>query len=87
MLLFQVVAALRDLIQVNPLFTEQLRVFANFGADFTDISRLADIAISLVSTADQQQQAALEMLDVPERFALYCILEPRHKFTNPLPSC
>ena len=38
-----------------------------FGADFHDLSRLADLGVSLTSGASEQLQAALEELAVPER--------------------
>ena len=42
-------------------------VLLQFGADFHDLSRLADLATSLTSGDSSALQAVLEQLAVPER--------------------
>lgn len=68
----QLVATLRDLVQLHPLYSEQLRAFAGFGGDFENVARLADVCASLTSADSEQLQKILEELDATQRWAPAC---------------
>jgi Lon-like ATP-dependent protease len=70
----EVISTLKELLHLHPLYNEQMRNFIQFGADFTDLSRLADLAASLTSSDAGPLQAALEELAVPERAAAALLL-------------
>ncbi|KAK9814015.1 hypothetical protein WJX73_009263 [Symbiochloris irregularis] len=63
----QLVSTLRDLVQLHPLYSEQLRAFAGFGGDFENVARLADVCASLTSAEGEHLQKVLEELDATER--------------------
>ncbi|KAL4421915.1 hypothetical protein ABPG77_005199 [Micractinium sp. CCAP 211/92] len=63
----EIISTLKELLHLHPLYNEQMRNFIQFGADFHDLSRLADLATSLTSGDSKALQAVLEQLDVPER--------------------
>lgn len=64
----ELVSTLKELLTLHPLYNEQLKSFASFGADFQDMSRLADLAASLTSAQEGPLQEVLEQLNVPERY-------------------
>lgn len=64
----ELVSTLRELMQMHPLYNEQLRGFAAFGGDFEDPARLADVCCSLTSAEGEQLQRILEELSVPDRY-------------------
>lgn len=64
----QLVSTLRELVQLHPLYSEQLRAFAGFGGDFENIARLADVCASLTSAEGEQLQEVLEELDATRRW-------------------
>ena len=63
----EMISTLKELLHLHPLYNEQMRNFIQFGADFHDLSRLADLAASLTSGDSVALQAILEELSVPER--------------------
>lgn len=63
----EMISTLKELLHLHPLYNEQMRNFIQFGADFHDLSRLADLAASLTSGDADALQAVLEELSVPER--------------------
>ncbi|PSC68558.1 Lon protease mitochondrial [Micractinium conductrix] len=63
----EIISTLKELLHLHPLYNEQMRNFIQFGADFHDLSRLADLATSLTSGDSTALQAVLEQLSVPER--------------------
>jgi ATP-dependent Lon protease len=63
----EMISTLKELLHLHPLYNEQMRNFIQFGADFHDLSRLADLAASLTSSDAAALQAVLEELNVPER--------------------
>lgn len=63
----EVISTLKELLHMHPLYNEQMRNFIQFGADFHDPSRLADLAASLTSGDSHALQLILEELSVPER--------------------
>lgn len=63
----EVISTLKELLHMHPLYNEQMRNFIQFGADFHDLSRLADLAASLTSGDAASLQMVLEELSVPER--------------------
>ena len=65
----EIVATLKELLHLHPLYNEQLRSFAAFGGDFHDLSRLADMGASLTSADEAALQAVLEELTVPAKCA------------------
>ena len=63
----EMISTLKELLHLHPLYNEQMRNFIQFGADFHDLSRLADLAASLTSADAAALQEVLEDLSVPER--------------------
>ena len=63
----ELISTLKELLHMHPLYNEQMRNFIQFGADFHDPSRLADLAASLTSGDSHALQLILEELSVPER--------------------
>ena len=63
----EMVTTLKELLHLHPLYNEQLKNFAVFGADFNDASRLSDMGASLTTGSDNVLQAILEELSVPAR--------------------
>ncbi|KAK9806741.1 hypothetical protein WJX72_001031 [[Myrmecia] bisecta] len=71
----EMVATLKELIQTQPLYSEQLKSFLRFGGDYSDASRLADVAASLTNSGkDGDLQAVLEELSVPDRATAVLVL-------------
>ena len=70
----EMISTLKELLHLHPLYNEQMRNFIQFGADFHDLSRLADLAASLTSGDSAALQAVLEELSVPERAARSLLL-------------
>mmetsp|Transcript_6754 Transcript_6754/g.19426 ORF Transcript_6754/g.19426 Transcript_6754/m.19426 type:complete len:811 (+) Transcript_6754:304-2736(+) len=66
----EVVSTLKELLHLHPLYNEQLKMFASFGGDFTDVSRLMDMGASVTSASDKLLQAVLEELSIPKRAAV-----------------
>ncbi|KAI8110459.1 hypothetical protein M9435_002133 [Picochlorum sp. BPE23] len=70
----ELISTLKELLHMHPLYNEQMRNFIQFGADFHDPSRLADLAASLTSGDAHALQLILEEVSVPERIEQSLIL-------------
>ena len=70
----EVVATIKDLLRTNPLHKETLQYFAQNFNDFQDPARLADLAASMTSADDDNLQAILETLSVPDRLDASLVL-------------
>lgn len=71
----EAVATLKELLNMHPLYNEQLKSFAALGGDFHDPGRLADVAASLCSAPGEELQSnVLEELRVPERASAALLL-------------
>ena len=65
----EMVTTLKELLHLHPLYNEQLKNFAVFGADFNDASRLSDMGAAITNAGEDVLQAILEELSVPARCA------------------
>eukprot|EP00884_Botryococcus_braunii_P019992 jgi/Botrbrau1/6677/Bobra.0202s0021.2 len=63
----EIVATMKELLHMHPLYNEQLKAYALYGSNFQNLSQLSDMAASLTSADDVQMQAILEELRIPER--------------------
>lgn len=63
----EIVATLKELLHMHPLYNEQLKAYALFGSDFRNLSQLSDMAASLTSADDIHLQEILQELRIPER--------------------
>jgi ATP-dependent Lon protease len=68
-----VLATLKELIQINPLYSEEIKLFLN-RSSLDDPGRLADFAASLTSADGQELQQVLECFDVRRRIDLVLVL-------------
>lgn len=74
----EIVATIRELVQLNPLYREHMHFFAQ-RVDISDPFKLADFACALATADGQHLQKALEERDVTERLriALELVLKER----------
>lgn len=74
----EIVAAVRELVQMNPLYREHMHFFAQ-RVDIADPYKLADFACALATADGEDLQKALEARDVSERLriALELVLKER----------
>jgi ATP-dependent Lon protease len=68
-----VLATLKELIQINPLYSEEIKLFLN-RSNLDDPGRLADFAAGLTSADGQELQKVLECFDVRRRIDLVLVL-------------
>jgi len=68
-----VLATLKELIQINPLYSEEIKLFLN-RSNLDDPGRLADFAAGLTSADGQELQKVLESFDVRRRIDLVLVL-------------
>jgi ATP-dependent Lon protease len=61
-----IIATLKELVQINPLYSEEIKLFLN-RSSMNDPGRLADFAANLTSADGQELQQILETLDVRRR--------------------
>ncbi len=61
-----IIGTLRELVQTNPLFSEEIKMFLS-QADWREPGHLADFAANLTSATREELQEVLEALDVKER--------------------
>ncbi len=61
-----IMGSMRDLIQHNPLFSEEIKMFLA-RADWGDPGRLADFSVTMTSSTREELQDILECLDVRTR--------------------
>lgn len=62
-----IINILKELIPLNPLYSEELKFFLNRFIPNNDPSHLADFAASLTSASKEELQAILEIFDVNKR--------------------
>jgi len=62
-----IITILKELIPLNPLYSEELKFFLNRFIPNNDPSHLADFAASLTSAGKEELQAILEIFDVNKR--------------------
>ncbi|BBP46430.1 Lon protease [Thiosulfatimonas sediminis] len=65
--------AFRDLLPLNPLYSEELKYFLN-RYSFTEPSRLADFAASLTTAENEKLQLVLDTLDLERRLEMVLAL-------------
>ncbi len=68
-----VLATLKELIQINPLYSEELKLFLS-RSSLDDPGRLADFAAHLTSADGQELQQVLESFDVRRRIDMVLVL-------------
>jgi len=68
-----VISTLKELIQLNPLFSEETKLFLN-RSSMDDPGRLADFAANLTSAEGQELQQVLETFDVRHRIDRVLVL-------------
>ena len=68
-----IISALKELVQINPLYSEEIKMFLN-RQSMNDPARLSDFAANLTSSDGQQLQEILETLDVRERIDKVLVL-------------
>ena len=61
-----IIATLKELVQINPLYSEEIKLFLN-RSSMNDPGRLADFAANLTSADGQELQGILETFDVRRR--------------------
>ncbi|QXE90849.1 endopeptidase La [Geomonas subterranea] len=68
-----VVSTLKELVQINPLYSEEIKLFLG-RSSIDDPGKLADFAASLTSADGQDLQRVLELFDVRKRIDLVLTL-------------
>jgi ATP-dependent Lon protease len=68
-----ILSTLKELVQINPLYSEEIKLFLN-RSSLDDPGRLADFAANLTSADGQQLQEILATLDVRKRIDKVLIL-------------
>ena len=68
-----VVGTLKELVQINPLYSEEIKMFLG-RSSLDDPGQLADFAASLTSADGQELQRVLELFDVRKRIDLVLTL-------------
>jgi len=68
-----IIATLKELVQINPLYSEEIKLFLN-RSSMDDPGRLADFAANLTSADGTELQRILETLDVRKRIDMVLVL-------------
>ncbi|HJV64376.1 MAG TPA: endopeptidase La [Geomonas sp.] len=68
-----VVSALKELVQINPLYSEEIKLFLG-RSSLDDPGRLADFAANLTSADGYDLQQVLECIDVRKRIDMVLVL-------------
>ncbi|GFO59118.1 Lon protease [Geomonas silvestris] len=68
-----VLSTIKELVQINPLYTEEIKLFLS-RSSLDDPGRLADFAANLTSADGQELQQVLEALDVRKRIDIVLVL-------------
>ena len=68
-----IIATLKELVQINPLYSEEIKLFLN-RSSLDDPGRLADFAANLTSADGAQLQRILETFDVRKRIDMVLVL-------------
>jgi ATP-dependent Lon protease len=61
-----IISTIKELLQLNPLFKEELQIFLGH-SDFTEPGKLADFAVALTTATREELQDVLETFDVGGR--------------------
>lgn len=61
-----IIAVIKDLLKLNPLFKEELQIFLGH-SDFTEPGKLADFAVALTTASRDELQSVLEAFDLRQR--------------------
>ena len=61
-----IISTIKDLLQLNPLFKEELQIFLSH-SDFTEPGKLADFAVALTTASRQELQGVLETFSLTDR--------------------
>jgi ATP-dependent Lon protease len=68
-----IISTLKELVQINPLYSEEIKLFLN-RSSMDDPGRLADFAANLTSADGQELQRILETLDILKRIDRVLVL-------------
>jgi ATP-dependent Lon protease len=68
-----IIATLKELVQINPLYSEEIKLFLN-RSSMDDPGRLADFAANLTSADGLELQRILETFDVRRRIDMVLVL-------------
>ncbi|HKI52029.1 MAG TPA: endopeptidase La [Geothermobacteraceae bacterium] len=68
-----IISTLKELVQINPLYSEEIKLFLN-RSSLDDPGRLADFAANLTSADGQELQQILEAFDVLKRIDRVLVL-------------
>jgi ATP-dependent Lon protease len=68
-----IISTLKELVQINPLYSEEIKLFLN-RSSMDDPGRLADFAANLTSSDGQELQKILETFDVRKRIDRVLVL-------------
>ncbi|PLX85330.1 MAG: endopeptidase La [Desulfuromonas sp.] len=68
-----ILSTLKELVQINPLYSEEIKLFLN-RSSMDDPGRLADFAANLTSADGQELQGILETFDVRKRIDRVLVL-------------
>jgi ATP-dependent Lon protease len=68
-----IISTLKELVQINPLYSEEIKLFLN-RQSMDDPGRLADFAANLTSSDGQELQQILETFDVRKRIDKVLVL-------------
>jgi ATP-dependent Lon protease len=68
-----IISTLKELVQINPLYSEEIKLFLN-RSSMDDPGRLADFAANLTSADGQELQKILETFDVRRRIDRVLVL-------------
>jgi ATP-dependent Lon protease len=61
-----IIATIKELLKVNPLFKEELQIFLGH-SDFTEPGKLADFSVALTTASREELQDILETFNIVER--------------------
>ncbi len=61
-----IIATIKELLALNPLFKEELQIFLSH-SDFTEPGKLADFAVALTTASRQELQGVLEAFQLQKR--------------------
>ncbi len=80
-----ILSTLKELVQINPLYSEEIKLFLN-RSSLDDPGRLADFAANLTSVDGQQLQEILATLDVRKRIDKVLVLLKKELEVSRLPT-
>jgi ATP-dependent Lon protease len=68
-----IIATIKKLLKMNPLFKEELQIFLSH-SDFTEPGKLADFAVALTTASREELQEVLETFDIRRRIEKALVL-------------